>query len=337
MIEAPYKVSIGIPVYNASKYIERCARSIFSQDYDDLEIIFVDDASSDNSVKIIRETLKDYPNREGQVHIIQHERNKGVSEARNTLLAAFTGLFISFVDSDDYLLPCAIKRLVQEQTTKDYDLVSGQILEDFGEEEHLITDSSPKSADGMLFLVTKDTITHYNVARIYRLSIINQHSIHYEEDIKYGEDWIFLVEFLLKATSVSWVNDTIYVYDRTNEQSAMHNILKKENFCKFVLADMIVFSRMKQLVDAKEQKYSDVIECQMAKRLEDGLIEAYYTNNNKMFAELKQYIGKLRKCNISKNYHYRKASLGSYVSPLTYKLYFLIRKLFSNPLKRLMR
>ena len=75
------KVSVIIPVYNASKFLERCCNSLFSQSLDDMQFVFVDDCSTDNSTQIIKNVLVQYPNRQKQVKIVRQKTNQGVSVA----------------------------------------------------------------------------------------------------------------------------------------------------------------------------------------------------------------------------------------------------------------
>ena len=88
-----YLVSILVPVYGVEKYIERCARSLFEQTYENLEYIFVDDCTPDKSIEILKRVIEDYPNRKNQVRIIHHEHNRGLAAARNTALDAATSEF----------------------------------------------------------------------------------------------------------------------------------------------------------------------------------------------------------------------------------------------------
>ena len=85
------KVSIIITVYNREKYIEECARSLFEQSLDDIEYIFVNDASTDNSIEIIKTTANDYPRRVPLVKIITLDKNGGVANARNIGIENATG------------------------------------------------------------------------------------------------------------------------------------------------------------------------------------------------------------------------------------------------------
>ena len=106
-----YKVSIVIPVYNVEKYIERCVRSLFEQTLDDIEYIFVDDCSPDQSVAVLQSTLQDYPNRKESVRIIRHKENKGVAVARNAGINAAQGKYLIHCDSDDWVDANPIIRL----------------------------------------------------------------------------------------------------------------------------------------------------------------------------------------------------------------------------------
>lgn len=97
------KVSIIIPIYKAEDFIEECAISLFSQTYENIEYLFVNDCTPDNSIEILKETLNHFPKRQNQVKVITQNHNQGQAAARNKALDTFTGDFVAFVDSDDYL------------------------------------------------------------------------------------------------------------------------------------------------------------------------------------------------------------------------------------------
>lgn len=121
------KVSILIPVYGVEKYIERCARSIFDQTYQNLDIVFVDDCTPDKRIEILRRVLDDYPERKAQTRIIRHEHNRGLAAARNTAVAAATGTFLTHVDSDDWLELDAVEELVKKQVETGAEIVTGEV------------------------------------------------------------------------------------------------------------------------------------------------------------------------------------------------------------------
>lgn len=137
------KVSVIIPVYNTAPYIERCLQSVLDQTYDNLEVLIVDDCGTDNSMQLVhmllagRTTAADSPNTsdpQGTTSspntsdspgttssartftVLQHQENRGLSEARNTGLQAATGDYVFFLDSDDQLPPKAIENLINTAT-----------------------------------------------------------------------------------------------------------------------------------------------------------------------------------------------------------------------------
>ena len=117
------KVSMLIPIYGVEKFIERCAVSLFEQTYQNIEYIFVNDCTKDNSVVILKNVVERYPQRKLQVRIIEHEKNKGLAGARNTAVAAATGEFVMHVDSDDYVDKDIVKKTILSQKKVDADIV----------------------------------------------------------------------------------------------------------------------------------------------------------------------------------------------------------------------
>ena len=117
------KVSVIIPVYSVEKYIERCARSLFEQTLTDIEYIFVDDCSPDNSINILESVLEVYPNRRSQVKIIRHLENKGLPAARKTGIDNSTGDYIIHCDSDDWVETDMYRLMYDEAKRLDADIV----------------------------------------------------------------------------------------------------------------------------------------------------------------------------------------------------------------------
>lgn len=97
------KVSVIIPVYRTEKYIERCVRSLFNQTLDEIEYLFIDDCSPDNSIKILNNVLEDYPHRKEQVIIHRMSRNSGQAIVRNWGMQNATGEYVIHCDSDDWV------------------------------------------------------------------------------------------------------------------------------------------------------------------------------------------------------------------------------------------
>ena len=118
------KVSILTPVYGVEKYIRRCAESLMSQTYENLEYIIVNDCTKDASVEILKEVIAEYPKRKEKVKLIELPDNKGLANARNVAIDAATGVFVLIVDSDDWVEPDIVEELVKYQQETEADIVS---------------------------------------------------------------------------------------------------------------------------------------------------------------------------------------------------------------------
>ena len=112
------KVSVVVPVYNVDKYLERCLDSLVYQTLKDIEIVIVNDGSTDKSAEIIKKYVQSYPNK---VFAFEKE-NGGLSDARNFGIKKCHGNYIGFVDSDDYVSLDMFKKLYEKAISKDFDI-----------------------------------------------------------------------------------------------------------------------------------------------------------------------------------------------------------------------
>lgn len=124
-------VSVIIPIYNVEKYLRTCVDSVIGQTYRDLQIILVDDGSTDSCGGICDE----YTGKDTRIQVV-HKENGGLSDARNAGLPLAEGDFVLYLDSDDYLAPAAIETLVKMQTQSDADIVLGNFLYTFPDHEY---------------------------------------------------------------------------------------------------------------------------------------------------------------------------------------------------------
>lgn len=113
------KVSIIIPSYNAEAYLPLCLDSVIAQNYKNIEIIIIDDKSTDNSILLIEEYQKAYPH----ITLIKLDENRGVSHARNVGIDVALGDYLFFIDSDDYIEEDTITKLVNMALENDADIV----------------------------------------------------------------------------------------------------------------------------------------------------------------------------------------------------------------------
>ena len=125
------KISIIIAVYNCEKYIEACVRSLFEQTLNDIEYVFVNDATPDISITVLEKVIEDYPTRKPFIKIINLERNGGVSNARRIGIENATGEYVIHADSDDWVDKDMYERLYRKAKETDADIVGCNFRHEF--------------------------------------------------------------------------------------------------------------------------------------------------------------------------------------------------------------
>lgn len=126
------KVSVIIPVYGVEKYIERCARSLFEQTLDDIEYLFIDDCTPDNSIEVLLNVLEDYPHRKPQVTIHRMDRNSGQAAVRKWGMINSTGDYVTHCDSDDWVELDMYETMYKLAINNNSDMVSCNYNEEYG-------------------------------------------------------------------------------------------------------------------------------------------------------------------------------------------------------------
>lgn len=215
------RVSIATPVYSVARYIERCARSLFAQSYGDLEFVFVDDASPDDSLDILKNLLPLYPERRNAVKIIRHPVNWGLSAARNMAVEHCTGEFVLHVDSDDYLEEDAIERLVALQAETGADIVSGDAVKHTASGDYPLDEPDYPDKSSMLQTLAGQIQHHMIWGRLIRRSLYTNFCIKAEEGCNVGEDWQVLVPLVFHSSAIAHLKHPIYHYNCTNPTSYM--------------------------------------------------------------------------------------------------------------------
>lgn len=226
------KISIIIPVYKVELYIRKCIESVINQDYDgQIECIIVDDATPDNSITIAKNLISDY---RGYIEfqIIRHEKNNGLSAARNTGIMASKGDYIYFLDSDDYIEPYCISsmcdiikkypdvEIVQAGTNSswgDFNLVGRNDLPDYTENRKWIKKTFLKRN---LFLVTS-----WN--KLIKKSFVVNNKLYFKEGIVHeDEHWNFFACKYLSSFAICRKNTYNYI---TRDGSIMQENNEKKN------------------------------------------------------------------------------------------------------------
>lgn len=213
------KVSIIIPVYNVADYVSNCIDSVIKQSYSNLEIIIVNDGSTDNSADICRRKA----NLDSRILYLEKE-NGGLSTARNYGLKFATGDFIYFLDSDDYLVINAIESLVNEQEKENADIVSSAFMM-VDDTQQLLMKCAVEDyirGDNTLFYLQR--ITNQACAKLYRRRLFNR--ITYPIGLRY-EDVATTFKLYDMAESVSHTECGLYCY-RVREGAITYSIRNQD-------------------------------------------------------------------------------------------------------------
>ena len=221
------KVSVIVPVYNVEKYLRQCLDSVVNQTLNEIEILCVNDGSTDSSKQI----LEEYSQKDERIKII-NQKNKGLGAARNTGIEVATGEYVGFVDSDDWVKLDAYEKLYNNARSLNSDVVMSpvHVYDDTSKE---LKDDQPyftlecfdKNFDNVVFN-QKDTkdflfticVTAWN--KIYKTEFLNEINARFPENILF-EDNPFFYETYLKADNVSLIRDFLFYYRINRNDSIM--------------------------------------------------------------------------------------------------------------------
>lgn len=227
------KVSVYIPIYNVAQYIEQCLRSLFEQTLDDIEYIFVDDCTPDNSIEILELIMEEYPTRKSQVKIIRHEKNKGVCAARETGMRAAVGEYIACCEPDDWVENTMYEELYTKAMETGADMIScDHYIESVSGTKYGISHSKKDFDKRMGSWINRKYLS-YVWSRIVKREVFEANDIFYPSGVgthNYGEDAVLMCQLLFYAKTYDFVPKALYHY-RIVEGSVSHDVsrLKMRN------------------------------------------------------------------------------------------------------------
>ena len=238
-------VSVVVPVYAVEAYIGQCVRSLFSQTWEDCEFIFVDDGSPDRSIAIIRQIMADeFPQVESKVKIL-HEPNSGLPKARMAGLAAATGEFIIHVDSDDWVEPDYVRKLVEKALEEDADAVYCDFYKEYSNGKRKVCregDFTPATGSVAVTRMHNNIIRGYMWNKLERRSLYDLPSM-FVPVYGYHEDLVFQTQTLSKAGKVVHLKEPLYHYRRRRRgaltSSSLIKTRKQSSENMFLLYDAL--------------------------------------------------------------------------------------------------
>lgn len=211
-------VSVIVPIYNAEKYIERCAVSLFEQTYENIEYIFIDDCTPDSSIEVLRSVLNRYPRRKETAIIKKTERNSKQAYVRSLGLSVASGDYIIHCDPDDWMEPNHISSMIELAISGNYDIVtSNYITENADGSANII---EPRVYEMPIDILKSSCFYFLSLwSHLVRASIIRDNKVGFFPGINYMEDFGFLARVCYYAKSINFTRKATYHYNKANDNS----------------------------------------------------------------------------------------------------------------------
>ncbi len=240
-------VSVIVPVYQAEKYLKYCVESLEKQTYQNIEIILIDDGSTDKSGNLCDQ----YAKNNSKIQVI-HKKNSGVSAARNSGIQASKGKYILFVDSDDYvesdyifnMVAAKEKYLIYDNIWCNIQTVSGYKYENCKPNYLYEKDYSVYKKNNIMTL-HQMWVDASPCNKLYNVQIIKENNILFDENLSLGEDWMFNLKYLdcVQDDNIFIINKPLYNYVRNGKESLdqgyrkdmLDIYLKLNKECKYYL------------------------------------------------------------------------------------------------------
>ena len=317
-------VSIIIPVYNVEEYIEECLESILAQTYKDIELLVVDDGSTDNSLGLIR----GYENKFKKIRIFT-QQNKGVSEARNLTLNYASGEFVLYIDPDDFLEPVMIEKMVNkaQKYNSDITICGYYLYYSKDNANNKIFTYGINESKSLSSLEVIDMMLNYKLQgqlwnKLFKKELLINNNFKFEPG-RYIQDIFPVFKAVLKSNNIIFVDEPLYYYRQrmsstVNKKSkklaedyfhAMYSIMNyikeenvKVNKDSYVAFRTIVLSNFIAMYTnyKKDNVYKDFYNSEF-KKLDIKINEFISINNIPLKDKLRVVLWKIRIFNFIKN------------------------------------
>ncbi|HEN9963703.1 TPA: glycosyltransferase family 2 protein [Streptococcus agalactiae] len=241
------KVTVIIPIYNSEAYLKECVQSVLQQTHPLIEVILIDDGSTDNSGEIC-DNLSQEDNR----ILVFHKKNGGVSSARNLGLDKSTGEFITFVDSDDFVAPNMIEIMLKNLITENADIAEVDFdisnERDYRKKKRRNIYKVFKNNNSLKEFLSGNRVENIVCTKLYKKSIIG--NLRFDENLKIGEDLLFNCKLLCQEHRIV-VDTTSSLYTYRIVKTSVMNQKFNENSLDFIT----IFNEISSLVPARLANY----------------------------------------------------------------------------------
>jgi len=250
-------VSILVPIYNVSNFIERCAHSLFRQTFENIEYVFVNDCTQDDSIEKLQKVIEQYPHRKEWVKIIHHEKNRGLAAARNTAIDNSTGKYIQHIDSDDWIEPDMIEQMYNKAETEQADIVVCDFIIEKKNTKEYCRDFVPSKQEDYFFTAISCKGYGYLWNKFVSRRLYEIPECRSVEGLNVLEDRQVSTRLYFHAQKIVVINTCFYHYDKSNNnaitasKTKMHyeNIILFHKLLEDFLIEKGLWEKYKQYVD----------------------------------------------------------------------------------------
>lgn len=287
------KISIIVPVYNTGKYLERCLESIISQEFEDVEIIVVNDCSSDDSLNIIKKFMR----KDNKIKLVDKQKNEGLSAARNSGIEIAKGEYIIHIDSDDWIEKNYFLEIYQNAKKYDADIVITDFYKDFdnGEIKYIKDQNENMDKENMLenIFLMKAYPSVWN--KLIRRELYIKNNIYHPIDAAIGEDLCTTPKLIYYAKNIYKYNKSFLHYIQT-PNSMIRTKIKELNKLKEIY---LVIKNLEKFFNSKNVNLS--IDILKINHLSIWLLKSKYNLKDLEYLEiLNEYINTFKKINFNK-------------------------------------
>ena len=244
------RISVIIPIFNAEATISRCLNSILQQSYHNIEIICVNDGSTDRTLEI----LQKYEAKDCRVRVLD-KQNEGASKARNIGIDAASGNFILFVDADDYISSDMILNLYQA-IAQGYDISVAGYTEILSYNKHFYFDYSNCKDKNSFILKCIQNTGGLVCSKLYRADLIKDNSLYFNEKLILSEDMIFALQAFLLATKIVAIENYNYYYVRKEETYNSLDVISRIHL-NFIAHDILIATLKNYIINGKETVFKN--------------------------------------------------------------------------------
>ena len=226
IVNESIKVSILVPFYKVEKYVGRCVESLFTQTYQNIEYIFVNDCTPDKSMEVINDYIQRY-HVEEKCKMIVHDMNQGISASRNDCLDNMSGDYFLFVDSDDYIDNDMVELLVEAALRENADISGCGYLEEFSNHSVEHPQRYTNDHDEMMRAITLLTIKGVMWKLLVRSTIVTDHKeeVRFIPDRNMVDDYLFCCQIFFYAQRFAGVDRCMYHWIQYNPNNYTHTTI----------------------------------------------------------------------------------------------------------------